>query len=91
MSRNIYGSKDLLEFFFLEKSLCFCRIFFVGISKAHAKEFPAHLTASRNLSWKYPNNAPEKFWLGLCSYTQRNLLEILLNKTEIRLYLPFSD
>ena len=23
--------------------------------------------------------------------TQRNLFEILLNKTEIRLYLPFSD
>ena len=24
-------------------------------------------------------------------YTQRNLFEILLNQTEIRLYLPFSD
>ena len=26
----------------------------------------------------------------LVAYTQRNLLEILLNQTEIRLYLPFS-
>ena len=24
-------------------------------------------------------------------YTQRNLFEILMNETEIRLYLPFSD
>ena len=27
----------------------------------------------------------------LCVYTQRNLFEILLNQTEIRLCLPFSD
>ena len=26
----------------------------------------------------------------LCWYTQRNFFEILLNQTEIRLYLPFS-
>ena len=24
-------------------------------------------------------------------YTQKNIFEIVLNKTEIRLYLPFSD
>ena len=32
-------------------------------------------------------------FLSVCTifYTQRNLLEILLNQTEIRLYLPFSD
>ena len=28
---------------------------------------------------------------GATPYTQRNLFEILLNQTEIRLYLPFSD
>ena len=29
--------------------------------------------------------------IGQCLYTQRNLFEILLNPTEIRLYLPFSS
>ena len=29
--------------------------------------------------------------INLLCYTQRNLIEILLNQTEIRLYLPFSD
>ena len=33
------------------------------------------------------NKALGEFFL----YTQRNLFEILLNQTEIRLYLPFSD
>ena len=27
----------------------------------------------------------------LCDYTQRNHFEILINQTEIRFYLPFSD
>ena len=29
--------------------------------------------------------------LRFCFYAQRNLFEIALNQTEIRLYLPFSD
>ena len=42
--------------------------------------------------WKYLANCLELQWPSLnVSYTQRNLFEILLNQTEIRLYLPFSD
>jgi len=37
---------------------------------------------------------PIKFrvqWMGVSDYTQGNLFEIILNQTEISLYLPFSD
>jgi len=49
-------------------------------------EKPFHCSFPRvNPRRNVPNNPSKQ------SYTQRNLFEILLNQTEIRLYSPFSD
>ena len=47
-----------------------------------------------NTSWNvsYPRqNFLSEFIFSSCTQIQKNLFEILLNQTEIRLYLPFSD
>ena len=38
---------------------------------------------------RYSDQSSPKF--RIAGYTQRNIFPILLNQTEIRLYLPFSD
>ena len=43
------------------------------------------------MNWSIFGRNSDNNWRQIGSYTQRNLFEILLNQTEIRLYLPFSD